>query len=264
MDFWQSSASGNFFSQKDNYIMKGAYLMHDIETLWPRIIKHAGEKFYQIRGGEFTYEIRGNSIIPDRTNIQISKNHIQEAIKYLPLSNTVPVQHLRGPSYIYAILMDKRILEGDEEIVFKRHNWEKLKPLQLGRYAEYFVMMEFTLFNFDVYKPEVDNKGIDFIIRKGHYKYYDVQVKSIRGLNYIFFPKDKFQLRENLLAAIVLFFEGKPPKLYLIPSVEWQEPNSLLTNKYYEGKKSKPELNISAKNLPLLEKYTFDDIIKAL
>lgn len=122
------------------------------------------------------------------------------------------------------------------------------------------------MFKFDVYKSEVDDKGIDFIIRKDHYKYYDVQVKSIRGLNYIFFPKDKFQLRENLLAAVVLFFEGKPPKLYLIPSEEWQEPNFLLTSKDYEGKKSKPEwgLNISVKNLPLLEKYTFDEIIKAL
>jgi hypothetical protein len=31
----------------------------------------------------------------------------------VPLENTVPVQHLRGPSYIYAILMDPRIRQDD-------------------------------------------------------------------------------------------------------------------------------------------------------
>lgn len=38
-----------------------------------------------------------------------------------------------------------------------------------------------------------------------------MQVKSIRGLNYIFFRKDKFALRANLLAAVVLLIEEKPP-----------------------------------------------------
>jgi hypothetical protein len=50
--------------------------------------------------------------------------------------------------------------------------------------------MEFTLAGFDVYTSEVDEKGIDFIIRKDEDRYYDVQVKSVRGLNYVFFPKD--------------------------------------------------------------------------
>jgi hypothetical protein len=34
-------------------------------------------------------------------------------LRYVPLPNTVPVQHLRGPSYIYAILMDSRIRRTD-------------------------------------------------------------------------------------------------------------------------------------------------------
>ena len=66
------------------------------------------------------------------------------------------------------------------------YNWKKLNSLQLGKYAEYYVKMEFTLYGFDVYTAEVDDKGIDFVIRRNE-KYYDLQVKSVRENNYIFF-----------------------------------------------------------------------------
>jgi len=147
----------------------------------------------------------------------------------------------------------------------RKYNWNRLSHLQIGRYAEYFVKMEFTLFGFEVYTAEVDDRGVDFVIRKDD-QYYDVQVKSARGLNYIFFPKDKFNPRDNLLAAIVLFFDGEPPQLYLIPSKEWLKPNALLVSRDYEGKKSKPEwgLNLSKKNLPLLSQFAFDKIVQEL
>ncbi len=83
------------------------------EEIWNHIRKHEGETFTQIRGGEFTYEFRGGHIALSRTNQNISRSDFKEAYGLVPLENTVPVQHLRGPSYIYAILMDKRIREGD-------------------------------------------------------------------------------------------------------------------------------------------------------
>ncbi len=83
--------------------------MYDSELVWSLIKKHSGEEFQQIRGGLFTYEVRGNYVIPDRTNVQLSKKSFEEAVKLMPLPNTVSVNHLRGPSYIYAILMDGRI-----------------------------------------------------------------------------------------------------------------------------------------------------------
>ena len=147
-----------------------------------------------------------------------------------------------------------------------KFKWNHLSHLQLGRYAEYYVKMEFTLAGFDVYAAEVDDKGIDFIIREGENSYYDIQVKSVRGLNYIFFPKDKFNLRKNLLAAIVLFSEGMPPKIYLIPSTVWSKPNDLFADRNYDGKKSKPEwgLNLSKKNLHLLTQFEFDKVVEGL
>ena len=38
-----------------------------------------------------------------------------------------------------------------------------------------------------------DDKGIDFVIRKDNDRYHDIQVKSVRGLNYIFFRKEYFE-----------------------------------------------------------------------
>ena len=144
-----------------------------------------------------------------------------------------------------------------------KFEWNHLSYLQVGRYAEYLVKMEFISAGLDVYTSEVDEKGLDFIVRKDENTYYDIQVKSVRGLNYIFFPKEKFKLRKNLLAAIVIFPEGKPPQIYLIPSTVWFNPNNLFVSRDYEGKESKPEwgLNLSKKNLPLLSKYEFDKVV---
>lgn len=80
-----------------------------IESIWKRIRENEGEVFKQIRGAEFTYEIKGNSIQLSRTNRILSKNVFVEALKHVPLDNTVPLQHLQAPSYLFAILMDNRI-----------------------------------------------------------------------------------------------------------------------------------------------------------
>lgn len=87
--------------------------MPSIDAVWMRIANSEGETFQQIRGGEFTYVAESSHIKPDRTNQQIPRAHFEEALGLVPLENTVPVQHLRGPSYIYAVLMDPRIRKGD-------------------------------------------------------------------------------------------------------------------------------------------------------
>ncbi len=87
--------------------------MVPFDTIWARIKAHEGETFHQIRGGKFTYSVTAAAIVPDRTNQNIPRAHFEEAAQLLPLENTVPVQHLRGPSYIFAVLMDSRVRAGD-------------------------------------------------------------------------------------------------------------------------------------------------------
>lgn len=81
--------------------------------IWRRVVACEGTTFRQIRGGEFSYEVRGDRLILDRTNQFISKDQLFQAVQLVPLSSTKPVQHLRAPSYLFAILMDERVRQGD-------------------------------------------------------------------------------------------------------------------------------------------------------
>ncbi len=84
----------------------------NIETAWNRVISLEGETFRQIYGKEFSYTVVGNSILLSTTNRSISKKTFEQALEFVPLSDTTPVQHLQAPSYIYAILMDNRVRSG--------------------------------------------------------------------------------------------------------------------------------------------------------
>jgi hypothetical protein len=51
---------------------------------------------------------------------------------------------------------------------------------ELGKYAECLAKMECVLCGCDVFTSEVDDHGIDFVIRTRQGNHYDVQVKSFR------------------------------------------------------------------------------------
>jgi hypothetical protein len=148
-----------------------------------------------------------------------------------------------------------------------RLTWSRLSPLQVGRYSEYFAKMEFTLFGFEVYTSEVDDRGVDFVARRERDRFYDVQVKSVRGYNYIFVPKEKTSEKDDhRYLAVVILHEGLEPAFYLIPMTAWQNPNALLVGRDYESGTSKPEwgLNLSATNQSLLDPYRFETVVGTL
>lgn len=76
--------------------------------------------------------------------------------------------------------------------------------------------------------------------------------------------KNKFKLSSDLYLALAILHDGLEPKLFLIPSKAWETPNALLVDRNYEGKKSKPEygLNLSIKNMVLLEDYSFANVVE--
>ena len=123
------------------------------------------------------------------------------------------------------------------------------------------------MFGFQVYGSEVDDRGIDFIAQYANGPFLKVQVKSVRGSGYVFMEKSKFSLHEHRLLAFGLLMDGSPPRLFLIPSIEWQTPTALLRDRNYgEGLKSAPEwgMNISKKNMALLEPYSFERTAEAI
>lgn len=88
--------------------------MINIENVWENIIKHEGQEFMQIRGQKFTYKLNDSksALMPSTTEQWLSKTVFEKALAFMPLTSTKEVQHLRGPSYLYAILTDKRISGG--------------------------------------------------------------------------------------------------------------------------------------------------------
>jgi len=91
--------------------------------------------------------------------------------------------------------------------VIMRYNWEKLSRQQVGTFAEYFVKMELTMYGFQVYTSEVDDRGVDFVARYEKGPFYSIQVKSLRKNGYIFMQKDKFDLDIDMYLAVVLLHE---------------------------------------------------------
>ena len=147
-----------------------------------------------------------------------------------------------------------------------RYEWSKLNRQQVGAFSEYFVKMEMMMHGFQVYSTEVDDRGVDFVVRYENGPFLSIQVKSIREKGYVFMQKEKFKLSRDLYLALAILHEEVEPRLYLIPSTAWKKPNELLVDRDYEGKKSKPEwgLNLSKKNMGLLEDYAFSKILPKL
>jgi hypothetical protein len=150
--------------------------------------------------------------------------------------------------------------------------WSRLNHLQLGKYAEYFIKMEFVLLGCDVFTSEVDNHGIDFVVRTPVGNHYDVQVKSFRsqpskGTPYVFLQKSKFRDHPALLLALIHFVDGELPNLFLVRSRTTEGMNPIFESRDYEGKKSEPEwgLTMSKKKLAALAKdWGFQDVVAQL
>lgn len=139
----------------------------------------------------------------------------------------------------------------------QRYFWNHLSRQQVGAYAEYFVKMELTMCGFQVYSPEVDDRGIDFVTRFDSGPFLEIQVKSIRDLNQVFLEKSKFKLKGSLYLALCFLFEGKAPDLYLIPSRAWENLNGLFVSREY----GEWGLNISKRNMNLLAPYLFQTVV---
>ena len=159
----------------------------------------------------------------------------------------------------------------------ERYQWSALNKQQVGAYAEYFVKMELTMYGFQVYATEVDDRGIDFVARHERGPFLQIQVKSVRFKSqnpsgYVFMAKDKFardrsELTESRYVALGLLRDDLPPELFLIPASAWLEPNAVFVDRDYPGsEKSSPEwgINLSKKNFSLLDPFQFAVVAEKL
>lgn len=86
-------------------------------------------------------------------------------------------------------------------------------------------------------------------------------VSTQRVGGYVFWTKRRFQPASDRFAAIVLLGEADDPTVYLMPSTEWRNAASPLTDRPNIGKRSEPEygVSIARSSLPALERYVWDE-----
>ena len=135
---------------------------------------------------------------------------------------------------------------------------------KLGTYGEYFAKMELASYGLDVYTSEVDDRGIDFVCLKDK-RVLKIQVKSAQvTTGYVFMKKRHFDIEDRDLYLFLLLFEqNRLPEPYLIPATAWQTESALLKD---HPTYDEPEyaVNISKRNMPLLEPYRLEETLNRL
>ncbi len=80
------------------------------EEVWKRVVASEGQEFKTSTNLPFTYKIRRNSLCPSRTKYNVSKSDFAKAYELVPILGPGKISDIvRGPTYMWAILHDKRI-----------------------------------------------------------------------------------------------------------------------------------------------------------
>ena len=145
-------------------------------------------------------------------------------------------------------------------------DWSRLdkSTVAVGQFGEFYAKTVLASYGLDVYGSEVDDHGVDLIVKTKGGRYLEFQVKTVRGMQYVYMRQAGFSReRETLFLLLQILFDGELPRQYIIPASVWREPNEVFVARDgYE----KPEygVNLSKKNLPALEPYRTERMIGAL
>lgn len=141
-------------------------------------------------------------------------------------------------------------------------NWLRLTFQQLGRYGELLVASELLSYNLDVYEEELDDRGINLVVRLHEDLYYTIQVKTSRNTKSadpIYIRRDPTRLEEKRWIAFVHCVQDKFPAIYLFPIVENGNINPILTEKNF--KMMGPSYEFTSPKVIKHPEYLFDTSI---
>lgn len=142
--------------------------------------------------------------------------------------------------------------------------WSRLSRQEVRDHGLSLMQSELARLSFSV-QAETGQRRNVLHAKRGR-RQLEVHMRTVRDLNYAFWPKARFQPRVDLYAGLVRLPEGAPAELYLIPSMAWNSPDAPLVAPEYEGLASEPEygVRLTQRNLPLLAQFTFDRTLGAL
>jgi hypothetical protein len=89
-----------------------------LDEVWRRVVEHEREVFHTKTGLPFTYEVESGSGLwfvreGKRINKRLWRGELEKAIGRCPLGKVTDVSDCFDPSYVYALLMDRRIRGND-------------------------------------------------------------------------------------------------------------------------------------------------------
>lgn len=91
--------------------------MTSFDDVWDRIRRCAGEPFSTATGLPFSYCVPGDFLRIEREgreiNRSLSRTNFEKAIEVMPAPKPSDIKDRQGSAYTWAILMDKRIHQGD-------------------------------------------------------------------------------------------------------------------------------------------------------
>jgi len=84
------------------------------DDIWQRIVRNAGQTFHTKLDLPFTYEVSGDDLLPFRNGNWVHRYIPKKDIQYVhdngPYRGPSEInQVVQGPSYVWAIMNDKRI-----------------------------------------------------------------------------------------------------------------------------------------------------------
>lgn len=84
----------------------------DINITWNKIKEHEGEEFYTLRGKAYKYVVYDDFfVVVNIKGSRITKIYIEKALQIEnPTPKKIELEGCWGPSYIYGIITDKRII----------------------------------------------------------------------------------------------------------------------------------------------------------
>jgi hypothetical protein len=84
------------------------------DAVWERIVARRREFFRTGGGRYFTYRVEGDCVIPSQTELRIPRRDFELAYQIVPIPNAGKIaRHVEGPEYVWAILHDARISQGE-------------------------------------------------------------------------------------------------------------------------------------------------------
>lgn len=113
-EMWKQLGGGEAFIRALRAEVFPGYESPKTGQIWERIEAHCGEEFRTVTGKPFSYDVRGNIVVPrprkgKPTARQLPRSEFEKAWARRPLSNLGQIRDLQGYSYVYGILTDPRI-----------------------------------------------------------------------------------------------------------------------------------------------------------